>query len=330
MTAMYYKSRRTTLKSIVKNKMFGVYVLILLLFIIAIVFLINSIKADKTENTDATSQQNTDAIATTKEQTSTESPTSSQTALQYMIEVNTALNYVQIYKLDLNNQYTIPFKTMRCSVSKNLVASSSTLESRYIWKPIDNGLQYAQYVSKTSTNIQFQSCPYTAMEYNKLNTKIYNNLGKSIDIENEIYLYVADAKWIYTNCSNGTPIRIINTEVMPEYVKLQEHKALPELLQWEPTDPNSTCYLKNSIGRIEGVPSTLRIPLGGHFGYTVGVKAYDSENNDVSNQLVVRGRVYNNKIGTYRITYILVDKNCEYILKTTDVTVYEPVIEEEE
>ena len=75
---MYYKSRRTTLKSIVKNKMFGVYVLILLLFIIAIVFLINSIKADKTENTDATSQQNTDAIATTKEQTSTESPTSSQ------------------------------------------------------------------------------------------------------------------------------------------------------------------------------------------------------------------------------------------------------------
>ncbi len=323
---MYYKSRRTTLKSIIKSKMFGIYALILLVFIIGIIFLINSMKADSQSSNEGTTtsafaeenSSDTNTSTTTQVEPTTDGQ---QTILKYKITINTALNYVQIYTLDENNEYKKPYKTMLCSVSKSTATGLTKLDSRYIWRPLDNG-EFAQYACKSDTGIQLQSCPYTMMEHNKLNTKVFNKLGTEIKATNLVYLYVADAKWIYDNCPNGTQIEVIYNEIKPYYITIPEHKQIPDLVPWEPTDDAiGNCYLENGIGRIEGVPDTLDLPLGSYFGYTVGVKAYDALDNDVSKQLVVRGRVYTDKVGSYVITYILIDKNCEYIIKESIINI---------
>ena len=129
--------------------------------------------------------------------------------VQYKVRVNRTKCVVTILAKDGNNGWTIPVKTMTCSVG--LPATPTPAGTFYIgaqdrWH-ILMGPSWGQYTSHVVNGIFIHSVAGWPQSINNLSSVEYNKLGQPAS-HGCIRLCVRDAKWIYTNCSRGTQVQI--------------------------------------------------------------------------------------------------------------------------
>lgn len=155
---------------------------------------------------------------------------------KYYLKVSYTSNVVAIYTQDDSGKYTNLVKTMVCSSG---VATPKggvyKLNYKYRWLPLFGGV-YGQYCSRITGNILFHSVPYLrnnapdSLEYWE-----YDKLGTSASA-GCIRLTVADAKWIYENCSSGCYVEFCTTlnVVKPSAQKISSNTTCRN---YDPTDP---------------------------------------------------------------------------------------------
>ena len=162
--------------------------------------------------------------------------------LPYYLMVNRACNTVTVYTLDGNGYYTVPCKAMVCSTGR---AGHATPRGTYRignqnrWGYMFDG-SWGQYTSGIYGNYLFHSVCYRAKDPSTLMTEEYNLLGKAASL-GCVRLQVADAKWIYENCAQGTYVTIYDGTVPGALGKPETAVCTitPEMDNgWEPTDPD--------------------------------------------------------------------------------------------
>lgn len=158
----------------------------------------------------------------------------------YYIKVNYGAQVVTIYKKDSNGDYTVPVKAMVCSTGTATPTSGVySIPARWEWLRLQ-GYVWGHYSTQIKGNILFHSVPYlrkgdpASLEYWE-----YDKLGTSASA-GCVRLTVADAKWIYDNCSKGTKVEFYSSSNPGPLGKPSAKKisnADEELRNWDPTDP---------------------------------------------------------------------------------------------
>ncbi len=159
--------------------------------------------------------------------------------LPYYIQVNIQDQVVTVYGLDETGNYTVPLKAMICSTgAATPVSGVYATSSKYEWHTLFYNV-YGQYATRIVGSILFHSVPYaTYGDPSSLLTEEYDQLGTATSA-GCVRLTVADAKWIYDHCGEGTLVEFKNTSDLSELSvatprKLADVEA--ELKKWDPTD----------------------------------------------------------------------------------------------
>lgn len=182
--------------------------------------------------------------------------------IPYYIKVNRAANCVTIYTKDEFGNYTVPYKSMICSVGTyyfdtktQTIKGNTPLGTykmpgqRYKWRLLfgPDGLDvYGHYTTRIVGHILFHSVPYvdrglTSGSEKTLWAGQYNMLGSPAS-KGCIRLSVEDAKWIYDNCGEGTTVEIYDDAENPGPLGRPDAIRIPDespFAGWDPTDPDS-------------------------------------------------------------------------------------------
>lgn len=302
---MYYISKKTPIKNIVHNKNFKYYVAILIIFICAIAGIIYAYKhADNKADNSAETEKPT----TVEEESTTVAETVAEN--RYYIRVNLAKGFLTVYKTDADNKYDEPYKTMLCSVNSSIQEGKYTSDEtsgKAIWSDLNKS--YTRYYTALTDVLAFHSSLYTKKnDKNSLDTTNYALLGQRTDVTG-ITLLVADAKWIYENCSiNTTTVEIYSDDKEKAALEYQELISIPTGISWEPTDVSEgTPWCTTKIDKMTGVKD-LNIKTRSSLAVlTAGITALDKDGKDISQYIFITGKFNLNEDGKYEITYNLLD-----------------------
>lgn len=166
---------------------------------------------------------------------------------KYYVKVNNTANVVTIYTKDSEGNYTVPVKTMICSIGTATPKSGKYKlnGTKHRWHTLfghtPGTYVYGQYTTAIVGNILFHSVPYTTkgdpstleyLEYDKLGTKASAGC---------IRLTVQDAAWIYNNISTGTIVEFYNDSNPGPLGKPSAQKISGNIVcrGWDPTDSDS-------------------------------------------------------------------------------------------
>ena len=161
---------------------------------------------------------------------------------KYYIKVNYGAQVVTVYTKDSKGKYTKPVKAMVCSTGRYTPTSGvyRTL-GKGNWWPL-MGDVYGQYSTWICGDILFHSVPYLESgNKSSLEYWAYDQLGQRVSM-GCVRLTVADAKWIYNNCSVGTQVEFYSSSNpgplgKPTTKKISDAPA--NVRGWDPTDPDS-------------------------------------------------------------------------------------------
>lgn len=158
----------------------------------------------------------------------------------YSITVNRKQNLVIIYKKGKKGAYSEPVKAMVCSVGIGNRTPKGTFytTNKYRWRQLFYGV-YGQYATRIHGSILFHSVSYSKKDPSSLLYSEYNKLGTAAS-HGCVRLTVEDAKWIYTHCNSGTPVKIYDGKKKEPLEKPQAMKLLKKDSKhcWDPTDTN--------------------------------------------------------------------------------------------
>ena len=161
--------------------------------------------------------------------------------MPYYIKINIQENVVNIYTLDNNGDYTVPYKSMLCSTGRATPAAGNiyTMSDRGAWGYMVGNV-WAQYYTRITGAILFHSVPYTKRDKSCLEYWEYDKLGTKASA-GCIRLTVANAKWIYENCRAGTKVEFYSDSNPGPFGKPSEKLISSEesVRGWDPTDPDS-------------------------------------------------------------------------------------------
>ena len=164
--------------------------------------------------------------------------------LPYYIMVNRAQCTVTVYGLDANGYYTVPVKAMICSVGRQGAETplgTWPLGWKSDWTYMVDG-SYGQYSSCIVGGILFHSVCYYWNDPSTLMTEEYNGLGAPASL-GCVRLQVADAKWIFDNCAQGTYVTIYDGTTpgaLGKPSRLVDSIPLDHPARgWDPTDPRA-------------------------------------------------------------------------------------------
>ncbi len=247
------------------------------------------------------------------------STTSAGTGYPYYIKVNKQQNCVTIYEKDKAGKYTIPVKAMTCSTGPDTPLGTYNTLIKYRWKLL-MGDVWGQYSTRIVDGILFHSVWYYEMDETTLSANQYNKLG-SFASHGCIRLTVADAKWIYDNCSVGTTVKIYNGKD-PGPLGKPETIKIPVGTGWDPTDPSKNNPYKDKTPTLKGVTGKT-IAWGTKTNLLTGVKAVSTTGTDITSQIKVAGKIDVYKAGKYRIKYTVADALGRTAQKTVTYTVNE-------
>ena len=234
----------------------------------------------------------------------------------YAIIVNEADCSVTVYTYS-GDSYTKPVRGMVCSTSKTAKTLKNDRESYLYYEVGDkaewvhlNDSKYYRYATYLGDNLMFQSTPYSDEKASALIADEYNKLGTA-STANNIMLSVADAKWIYDNCNEGTLVRIVNDDNkstftplgVPKGMKLTENS---KSLKYDPTDKSEGNPYNKLKPVISGASDTV-IRLGTGIDLLQGVSAVDTCGNDMTDKMTVDGNVNVNVEGKYIVSYYVSD-----------------------
>ena len=249
--------------------------------------------------------------------TSVGAPTESDAATKhpYYIKINRRQNCVTVYKLDEKGKYTIPVKAMACSVGVNNATPTGTfsISNQYRWHTL-MGNVYGQYCSRIVGGVLFHSVYYSAADPSTLAYNSYNRLGSAAS-HGCVRLNVADAKWIYDNCSSGTKVRIYDGNDpgplgKPNPVRIDTSSRYRG---WDPTDPNPKNPWRKMVPTIKGVKNITVERCAKKPNLKKGITATDYKGKSL--KIRVKGKLNMKKAGKYTITY----KTTDSLSRTTTV-----------
>jgi uncharacterized protein YpmS len=225
----------------------------------------------------------------------------------YAVKINRKMNIVTIYALDEDGYYTVPVKAMRCSVSLDDTTPTGLFETsdRFEWALLEGGV-YGQFAYKIHGGILFHSVPYTAQGNNLLETWEYNKLGTGASL-GCIRLCVADARWIFYNCEEGTQVNIFDSDYEGPMGIPQAPYTFEDVSEtdWDPTDmAYSNDY--NKEPHIYGAYSHT-VEMGTNYDESAGVMAFSSAREDVTDTISIDGQVDTSVPGDYEVTYSFAD-----------------------
>lgn len=241
--------------------------------------------------------------------------------MPYQIKVNRYHNTVTVYEADSKGKYTVPIKTMVCSVGTGNLTPLGTFQTKakYRWKEL-MGNVFGQYSTRIVGGVLFHSVYYYSNgNPATLATKEFNKLGTAAS-HGCIRLTVQDAKWIYDNCAVGTTVVIYDDKKEPGPLGKPEAIQIPTNVRWDPTDPSKENPYKDKLPVIKGAKN-IKIKQGEKLNLLTGVKAKSSLGLDITSKLTVEGEVDTSKAGKYKITYKITDPLGRTAEKKITVTV---------
>lgn len=154
----------------------------------------------------------------------------------YMLAVNRAASTVTVLAADSEGRYTVPYMAFVCSGGESTPLGYYVTKVNYDWRLL-SGPCYGQFATRFWDSFLFHSVPYYTEHQDDLEYDEYNELGTPASL-GCVRLSVVDAKWIYDNCPDGTPV--IVTEGEPVDQSVYDAIVQPPLVSgdWDPTDPD--------------------------------------------------------------------------------------------
>ena len=167
----------------------------------------------------------------------TPEPTPVDLEYPYFIELDKGKQVVTIYTIGETGYYDLVVKQFICSSGKKDKVEDGMyrLGTKYRWRKMGNG-SYAQYANRISGPFLFHSCCYYTQNAGQLKHHYYDKLGRNVS-SGCIRLTAGDAYWMYVNCPEGTPIRVMNSGERDEAL-LASLKPPKRTSNWDPTDPD--------------------------------------------------------------------------------------------
>jgi len=141
----------------------------------------------------------------------TPKPTPAPTPVPFYVVVDVRNQITSVYGRDEYGEYTVPVRQMLCSTGKEGTDSDpgdwvmNGRKANWCYFPKWGG--YARYWTRINSSIAFHSIIYHSVSVADPKVSSYNMLGQKAS-HGCIRLTVADAKWIYDNCGEGTIVHI--------------------------------------------------------------------------------------------------------------------------
>lgn len=234
--------------------------------------------------------------------------------LPYYIKVNTALNCVTVYGLDEDGEYSIPVRAMACSTAKEGKVTPTgifAISNRASWMLMVDGT-YAQYATRFNGKILFHAVPCNSQNKDDLETEEFNKLGEVASL-GCVRLCVADAKWIYENCPEGTGVEVYEDETSPGPMGKPVMITIPEdsaYANWDPTDPDEENPW-NSVRPSIKITGSLKVVAGTTVTEEMlfdGVTATDTCGNDITEYVgIINIHYINAGYDMWQVQYYVVD-----------------------
>lgn len=156
---------------------------------------------------------------------------------KYWIKVNKQANVATVYQLKGGKYKPIKAFLVSCGGS-NTPSGTYYTPAKYRWHTLQ-GPSYGQYCTRIHGGILFHSVWYYAPNNKASQSTVqFNKLGTTAS-HGCVRLSVADAKWIYDNCSIGTKVTIYSSKNpgplgKPKGIKVSTSRRM----YWDPTDPD--------------------------------------------------------------------------------------------
>lgn len=218
---------------------------------------------------------------------------------QYYIKINKGTNVVTVYKQD-----GTPYTAFTCSIGYATPIGTFHTMAKYRWWVLD-GPCYGQYCTRITGSILFHSVWYYQQTKNSQSYRQYNKLGTTAS-HGCCRLTVAASKWIYDNCPLGTKVIIFNGSAKddplgkPKTIKVKGYSG------WDPTDPDKNNPYKTKSTKPVITVSKKTIAYGSKFG-DGNMTCKDSGGFDITDWVKRTGKVNTKKLGTYPVTYSVID-----------------------
>ncbi len=315
---MVYISKKRGLKDFFKTKNLKYYIAFFMIFLtlIAVIVIISrNIKpeSDVVEN------------ETTEDETDTGHQDETASALRgvYRICVNKATHMVSAY------QYNEADGAYSDSPSRYMIAGIGVIEngtyssgegSKRSWSETDDG--YYRYYSDFGEGIIFHSAIYNTMnDKNSLDVSDYEKIGTDTD-GTGITLQLADAKWIYENCSFESEIVVYedeDEEIDADFIDIME---IPDGITWEPTDDAEGSVWCPSEAVSLDCADEITVTAGSGMGAVLShVNARGRAGESLISYVYITGEYNLNQAGSYNITLNLADLYGNYLTRQTRLIV---------
>lgn len=329
---MYYQSRRNFFKNWLGNTNLKPYIVILIfvLLVVGVIFLLGKQHIAGYFELDERMEHDTDFVDLEEPTDISEEPTlqkstEAETVHGYFIQVNKHDNMVSVWST-VNGEKTQLEKLFIASINQNLAEGNYEIAEKNTWRMMPD-YTYVQYASKAATSMLFHSPVYEIKNGGYMLVSTYQMLGSSNDSVEGITMTVADSKWIYENCGEGTIVHIC-MDSQPAYgMTPGELMAIPDGLRWDPTDPDrENMWVQGKIAFLSGVCDKT-IPVGGHVDPWEGIFARTEDGRNITNNITVHNYVNNMVPGVYSIEYLLADSTGQVIRQFATITVVEEATE---
>lgn len=240
--------------------------------------------------------------------------------LPYEIQVNRKQNCVTVFTYDSKGNYTVPVRAMVCSCGKDgrTITGEFTIYLKTLWHPLVNDV-FGQYISGFSGDFLFHSVPYEDLSKSTLEIEEFNKLGEPAS-QGCVRLSVADSRWIYENCGEGTVVKIYDSDDplplgKPEAIRIGKNAET-----WDPTDRDDSNPYNGKTPVISGAEDKT-ISVGSDYKMTDGVTATNSCGADATGEMEIIGNVVPARAGVYKVTYRITDALHRSTRKDITVTV---------
>lgn len=331
---MYYQSQRNPLKNWLKNTNLKPYFFILgaLLVIICIILVMSRQQISDYFNVQSEFvPDNTGIMENTLPQDAATEPvtdavTKPPDVLAYHIKVNKADNMVSVWNT-VNGTIDSIKVLFHASINAKLDNGRYFIDEKNIWRTL-NGATCVQYSSKSASAVLFHSPVYEFQNRGYMIVSSYEAIGSANEHIPGITLTVADAKWIYENCSESTEIEICDDSSLTYGIEAEPLREIPDGIRWDPTDPDrENKWVTTRIQYVREIQDKT-VVVGTAVDPWHGTYATDVNGANITSNLTIRSNVNTNVPGTYTIEYILADFTGQVIRRFTTVTVIEEATEE--